>query len=167
MGLYDTIVMDGPCAKCGTILNEWQTKQLGCIMMYYTKGNTVPDIKYGNVVGIDRCKKCNYLNWARIKIKNYIVSEIEIVMPFEKWIQRIREIDELLDEVIEPKRDMFWDLLDSLMEEYRKDIMEDDDTDSSVSYDLAWNIIVRKLFDWLPINVVRAFFREAIDDKVK
>lgn len=167
MGMFDTFVMDAPCIRCGHILNNWQSKQFDCLMVEYREGDRIPSIKYGTVVVIDLCGKCNFYNWARIKIKDYIVSGIEVVIPFNDWVQRINEIDETLGIVVEHKRELFWGLLDSLVEEYREKITENDDTDSSVSYDLAWNIVVRILFDWLPINVVRAFFKEAMEGKVK
>lgn len=89
-------------------------------------------------------------------------------MTLENWLTRLGEADKNLPELTDNEefRDGFWTAFEALREGYKDDIVESSDYIVGTADDLSWHIMAKKLFDWLPIEVVRFFFLEASQGKV-
>jgi len=79
-------------------------------------------------------------------------------MTLENWLTRLGEADKDLKEVAEELRNEFWNLVLGCIDEYQ-------DTGNMDEKDAVY-IMLKKLYDWLPMEVVRFFFLEALQGKV-
>ncbi|KKN10865.1 hypothetical protein LCGC14_1032410 [marine sediment metagenome] len=62
MGLFDTFSIPAKCTNCGTMITDWQTKELDCLMNNFQLGDRINRIDPIGVYG-DCANVGNNLNW--------------------------------------------------------------------------------------------------------
>ena len=72
--MFDEITDELHCPFCGALNNDFQTKDLGCMLSQWS----IKDIKKfverrTNIIIYDRCKKCD--EWIEIVIKGEVFKE--------------------------------------------------------------------------------------------
>ncbi len=78
MGLFDTILIQVTCPKCGTKDKDVQTKALDSSMQTFSVGDALPQerawIKEGWIMGTGYCENCQATYDVRVFISNGTIS---------------------------------------------------------------------------------------------